>query len=251
VTSIDLGMPALATLLPVSVLAGIAMLLVFRRASDQAAVRRAKNQATAHLLEFRLFMDEPRLILRAQRDLALANLRFMKLMLRPVLVLAVPTALLLVELDAFYGHAPLPAAQPAIVTAHLQRDPTAVSVELTAPTGIAVEGPGVRIPAAREVSWRIRPLAAAAGSLKLLCGDRVLTKTVAAGAGVHYLSERRSSLAAFFWHPTEAPITAGEIDWIEVRYPAARILYLHWLVWFFAVSGITALLLRRKFRTAF
>ena len=42
-----------------------------------------------------------------------------------------------------------------------------------------------------------------------------------------------------------------EIDWIEVRYPTATILGLHWLIWFFAISAITALALRRKFRTAF
>jgi hypothetical protein len=251
VTLVDLGMAAFATLLPVSVLTGIAVLLVFRRASDPAAVRRAKNQATAHLLEFRLFMDEPRLILRAQRDLVVANLRFMKLMLRPVLVLLLPMALLLVEMDAFYGHVPLAAGQPAIVTAHLEGDPSAIPLELEAPSGIAVESPGVRIPAAREVSWRIRPWGAASGSLQLHSGDRVLTKTVASGRGVRYLSERRASLAGFIWHPTEPPITGSAIDWIEVRYPPAQIFHLHWLVWFFAVSGITALLLRRKLRAVF
>ena len=63
-STIDLGMPAFASLVPVSILAGIGILLVFRHASDQAAVRRAKSIAQAHLLEFRLFMDEPRLLLR-------------------------------------------------------------------------------------------------------------------------------------------------------------------------------------------
>src|SRR4029077_7273500 len=56
VTEIDLGMPALASLVPISILTGIGTLLVFRSASDQAAVRRAKSLVTAHLLEFRLFM---------------------------------------------------------------------------------------------------------------------------------------------------------------------------------------------------
>ncbi|HXI40945.1 MAG TPA: hypothetical protein VNH83_13260, partial [Bryobacteraceae bacterium] len=81
-------MPALASLVPISILAGIGMLLVFRHTSDQSAVRRAKSLVTAHLLEFRLFMDEPRMILKAQRDLIVANGRFLKMMLRPVLVLA-------------------------------------------------------------------------------------------------------------------------------------------------------------------
>jgi hypothetical protein len=36
-----------------------------------------------------------------------------------------------------------------------------------------------------------------------------------------------------------------------VRYPDAVVLRLHWLIWFFGVSGITALALRRRFRAAF
>jgi len=251
VTPIDLGVGALLTLVPISIFAGIGMLLAFRHTSDQAAVRRLKGLVTAHLLEFRLFMDEPRLILRAQRDLILANLRFIRLMLRPVLILTVPMALLLVEMDAFYGRAPLVPGEAAIVTTQSKTDPAGLPLVLKAPPGIAVETSGVRVPAEHQVSWRIRPLLAIAGSLELSSGGNTIRKTISAGSGIHYLSERRASLAGFFLHPTEWPITHGAIDWIEVRYPGASILGFHWLLWFFVISGITALLLRRKFRTAF
>jgi hypothetical protein len=248
---IDLGMTALATLIPISVLIGIGILLVFRRTSDQTAVRRAKSLVTAHLLEFRLFMDEPRLILRAQRDLILANLRFLKLMLWPVVVLALPMALLLAGMDAFYGRAPLVAGQPAIVTAQLHATAAGGLLLLRAPAEIAVETPGVRVPAEHQVSWRIRPLRAITSELELVQGDRVVRKSIAAGKGMRYLSERRASLAGLLLHPAEPPLRDREIEWIEVRYPGASILHLHWLIWFFIVSGVTALLLKRKFRTAF
>jgi hypothetical protein len=249
VTEIDLGMPALASLVPISILTGIGMLLVFRHTSDQAAVRRAKSLVTAHLLEFRLFMDEPWLILRAQRDLIVANARFLKLMLRPVVVLALPMALLLAAMEAFYGHAPLRVGEPAIVTAQLKQDDASLS--LNAPNGIAVETPPVRVPADRQVSWRIRPLRATNAELRLVGADHAVSKSISAGAGVHYLSERRGSLANLLLHPTERPLSDGIIEWIEVRYPTATILHLHWLIWFFAISAVTALALRRKFRTAF
>ena len=248
-TEIDLGMPALASLVPISILSGIGMLLVFRRTSDQAAVRRAKSLVTAHLLEFRLFMDEPRLILKAQRDLIVANARFLKLMLRPLLVLALPTALLLAAMEAFYGHAPLRVGDPAIVTVQVKHDDT--SLALKAPEGIAVETPPVRVAADRQVSWRIRPLRATNAALELVRPDRAISKSISAGSGMHYLSERRGSLANLLLRPTETPLWDSEVDWIEVRYPAATILRLHWLIWFFAISAITALALRRKFRTAF
>lgn len=248
-TEIDLGMPALASLIPISILTGIGILLVFRHTSDQSAIRRAKGVATAHLLEFRLFMEEPRLILRAERDLIVANARFLKLMLRPVLVLTLPTALLLAALEAFYGHAPLPVGEPAIVTAQLKQD--GAPLLLRAPAGIAVETPAVHVPAERQVSWRIRPLHSTTAELQIVRQDRAFSKSISAGSGVHYLSERRGSLASLLLRPTERPLSDAEIEWIEVRYPAAAILHLHWLIWFFAISALTALALRRKFRAAF
>jgi len=249
VTELDLGMPALASLVPISILSGIGMLLVFRRASDQVAVRRAKSLVTAHLLEFRLFMDEPRLILKAQRDLIVANARFMKLMLRPLVVLVLPMALLLAAMEAFYGHAPLRVGDPAIVTAQMNH--ADISLVLKAPDGIAVETPPVRVAADRQVSWRIRPLRPTNAELEVVCPDRAIAKSISAGSGIRYLSERRGSLANLLLRPTETPLSDSEIDWIEVRYPTASILGLHWLMWFFGISAVTALALRRKFHTAF
>lgn len=248
-SEIDLGMPAFASLVPISILAGMGMLLVFRHASDQAAVRRAKGIAQAHLLEFRLFMDEPRLILRAQRDLIVANARFLRLMLRPVVVLALPMGLLLAGLEAFYGHAPLRVGYPAIVTAQLKD--TAAILALKASPEIAVENPPVHVPAERQVSWRIRPLRAATSEVEVVRDGRAFRKSVSAGDGLHFLSERRGSLAGLFLRPTEPPLSDSEIAWIEVRYPDAVILHLHWLIWFFGTSAITALALRRRFRAAF
>ena len=248
-SAIDLGMPAFASLVPVSILAGIGILLVFRHASDQAAVRRAKSIAQAHLLEFRLFMDEPRLILRAQRDLIVANARFLKLMLRPVVVLALPMGLLLAVMEAFYGHAPLRVGQPTIVTAQV-RD-AATLLALKASPDVAIETPPVRVPADRQVSWRIKPLRATTTELEIVHDGRAFRKSVSAGAGVRFLSERRGSPASLFLRPTEPPLSGSEIEWIEVRYPDAVVLHLHWLIWFFGISGITALALRRRFRAAF
>jgi len=249
VTEIDLGMPTLASLVPISILTGIGMLLVFRHTSDQSAVRRAKSLVTAHLLEFRLFMDEPRMILKAQRDLIVANARFLKMMLRPVLVLALPMGLLLAAMEAFYGHAPLRVGEPAIVTAQVKHE--ALSLSLRAPDGILVETPPVHVPADRQVSWRIRPLRGTSAELELVHADRAIAKSISAGTGMRYVSERRGSLASLLLRPTEPPLSDSELDWIEVRYPAASILGLHWLIWFFAVSAVTALALRRKFRAAF
>jgi hypothetical protein len=249
VTATDLGIAALASLIPISILAGIGMLLVFRHASDPLAVRRAKGITQAHLLEFRLFMDEPLLILRAQRDLLVANLRFMKLMLRPLLWMLLPMGLLLAGLEALYGHAPLAVGEAAIITAQVNN--AAGPFELKAPPEVAVETPPVHVIAESQVSWRIRPLRAATIELQIAHDGRLVAKRISAGGGFHFLSERRGSLLNLPLYPTEWPLSDNEMEWIEIRYPEATILHLHWLIWFFALSAITALALRRRFHAVF
>jgi hypothetical protein len=249
VTAIDLGPVALATLIPISILSGIGILLVFRHTSDAVAVRRAKGIAQAHLLEFRLFMDDPVLVLRAQRDLIVANLHFMKLMLRPFLWMLIPMGLLLAVLEAFYGHAPLRVGDAAIISAQVTNADAPLTIE--APAELAVESPAVHVLAERQVSWRIRPLRPATTELQILRDGRAITKRISAGTGIHFLSERRGSLVSLLLYPTEPPLSGNEIEWIEIHYPPATILHLHWLIWFFAVSAITALTLRRRFGAAF
>ncbi len=110
------------TLLPVSLIYGLTAALVFRRFSDQALIRAAINRMIAHVMEFRLFLDSPALVLRAQRDLLRENLRLLRLVLLPSAILAIIFIILFPQLDAMYGHAPLQVGEPSVVTAQLIGD---------------------------------------------------------------------------------------------------------------------------------
>jgi len=56
-------------------------------------------------------------------------------------------------------------------------------------------------------------------------------------------------------HPAEARLPSGQVDWIEVAYPAATVhalgVDLHWLVWLTLFSMASALLLKRRLRVVF
>ena len=250
-TEVDLGMTALWSLLPLSILVGIAALFVFGRFSDQAAIRRAKSLVLAHLLEFRLFMDEPRLILRAQRDLIVANGRLLKHLIRPVLIILVPMVLLVAAMDSFYSRAPLPLRKPAIVTLQM-KDAALPAPSLIVPAGVVLETSAVRIVNERQISWRIRPTEPSTGALRFVREGNVLTKSIAAGSGIQYISQKRfGSFAHFLLQPTEWPFSDAGAEWVEVRYPGAVILHMHWLVWFFGISTLSALVLKRRFRVSF
>jgi len=237
------------SLTAIAAAAGAAMLWVFRRFSDQAAVALAKRRLWAYLYAFRLFGDEPSLIFRAQKQLLIWNGRYLALMLRPAAVMILPTLLLLTGLDAIYGHRPLAAGESTVVTAQFRSgsdvDGVAASLE---GHGIAVETPPVRIPEERQVCWRVRVTGAGDGSVVLRASGTVIRKTLQSGSGIRFIPERRVS-SPFTWlrYPGESLFADSPVSWIGIAYPPARIAVfsfeVHWLVWFLAVSLLVALAL--------
>jgi hypothetical protein len=110
-------------------------------------------------------------------------------MLRPVLISTIPMLLLLANLESFYGRSPLAPGQEAVVTMRLKAplDPNAAAPGLQASSEIDVETPGVREPAAGQVSWRIRGTRAGSGRLDLALADGVVSKSVEVGGGLRYM----------------------------------------------------------------
>jgi hypothetical protein len=236
-----------------SVLAGIAMLWLFARVSNQAAVTATKRRVYAHLLELRLFVDEPAMMWRAQGQLMTANLRYLGLMLVPALVIAVPMVVLLVRMEAYYGRAPLPVGSDAIVTLETLDavDPNSPAPRMEAPAGIAVETPAVRVARDRQISWRIRALGPVSGQLKFELPQGVVEKRIEAGGGFRFVPGRRThSVISALWYPDE-PRLASPVAWIDVEYPSAEIEFLglrwHWLVWFTIISMVAALAFKKRF----
>lgn len=252
------GRAPMASLLPLGVVLGVAMLWVVGRVSNQAAIADAKRRIQAHLYELRLFVDEPKLIWRAQAGLLKQNARYISLMLAPAVVLAAPFLVLFAYLDGFYGAQPLEPGRPAVVTVRME-GPLAADAQapvLEAPEGFVVESPAVRVPDRREISWRIRPVRAAAGEVRVRVAGESAAKSVRAGEGPAWLARRRvRSAADLLWYPAEARLDSRAIEFIEVDYPPATVewlgLRLHWAWWLLIVSMATAFLLRNKFKVTF
>jgi hypothetical protein len=247
------GLHPMITLIPVSILVGIGMLWVFARTSNPAAIKKVKARLQAHLYEMRLFTDEPVLIWKAQGGLLLANAKYIGLMLVPALVATIPMVLIFAQLECFYGNSPIPVGREAIVTAHLN---TPENASLKAPEGISVETPAVRATGGHEISWRVRALAPAKGDLELEFPSGKISKSIRAGSGPQYVSDRRvSSWLDLILHPGESRLSSGPVDWIEINYPSATVralgIDMHWLIWLLIISMITALVFKNRFRVTF
>ncbi|MCU1235943.1 MAG: hypothetical protein JWP63_3910 [Candidatus Solibacter sp.] len=245
--------PALG-LTVLSALVGVGMLWVFGKTSDQKRMKAVKNKVWAALFELRVYVDEPRVTWRAQKSLFTANLRYMALALKPALFMIVPMGLLLLHLEAFYGRTPLPVGHEVIVTMGMSPDWNSESPvpQLTAPPEVRVTSPAVRAIPAREVSWRIEPVSPVSGNLNFVVDGQSIAKRIEAGPRRRFVPGKSvSSTVQALWSPDEKQITSSKVQWIEIRYPEASLpifgVHWNWLVWFFVVSLVVALLLKKHF----
>jgi hypothetical protein len=216
-------MPPAVAAIPISLIliaavAGVAMMALFRLASRPAAIRRVKRSVQAHLLELRLFGDEPALIWKAQIGLLAANARYLAAMLLPIAVAAAPFTLAFPYLQRAYGEIPAPVGSETVVTAKLRRGIEADSMpRLIAPVGMRVESAAVRIPAAHEVVWRVRIVGPVADAPRL---------------------------------DGEGAVERVEMPGRAARYPLGPVA-LPWEAWFAMVSITAALLVKKRLGVVF
>ena len=245
------------TLALFSLVTGLLMLLVFRYTSDQERIRVTKNGIKAHLLELWLFQNHPGIMLSAQARLLRLNGRYLRLGLKPMIIMSVPLAFLVISLDGWFGYRPLRPGEDVILSVEVRDGATGLlgSVLLHGRNGVAVETPPLRIAQAKEVDWRIRAGAPGIHTVSLESRDRRLEKQVVVGQGLARVSPSR--LRPDFWqallYPGEPPIPEyAQIERIDVGYPARLIRIfrweVHWLVVFFAFSMGFALLFKRLLR---
>lgn len=263
------GLHPLVGLTVVSLVTGIAMLLVFKATSDQDGIAAVKRKIHACLFEIRLFNDDLRAILRAQGELLRHNLAYLRFSLVPLAWMIVPFVLLIAQLQFHYGYEPASPGRPVLVDAVLAEGweqalpPEAVeefdgflrpAVELAAPDGVRVETPGVWAPDVREVTWRIAGERPGDYELAVAVAGERYTKSlrVADEPGVRLLSPVRTD--GGFWeqvlYPAEPPLPDGPVESITVAYPGAEVWFLgwttHWLVVFFILSIVFAFALRNR-----
>src|SRR5579863_1794459 len=241
-----------------SVVAGVAMLLLFRAVSRPDAIRTARRRMQARLLELRLFGDEPALVWRAQVGLLTANLRYLRAMIVPIAVVSIPFVLAFPYLEALYGRAPLPVGSSTVLTLRM-RDPfgaTLPSPRITAPPGLRVETPAVRVPDAREISWELRAEGPVSQPVRIDLGSVAMSKMVKAGSRGGYLAQTAStSPMAWILDPGEHLTGAPAVDSIHVEYRGLRLSVwsweLPWEAWFVAISMVAALVGKSYWRVAF
>ena len=150
--------------LAISIVIGFLMVIVFRYASDQKAIGRAKDRLKAHLLAVRLFQDQLPVVMRAYGKILRGTGSYLRLAFTPFLIAILPITFMIVQLDRYFGWMPLQPAQTFLVAARIE-DPGAFNqASLQLPPELSSSAPAVHVPKEKEVVWRV--VAGRAGKLR-------------------------------------------------------------------------------------
>jgi hypothetical protein len=254
------GVPAIGVLV-LSLLIGVVMLLLFKWSTNQDRLVAARRVLTGRVYEMGLFQDHLGVLMRIQKDLLVANLRYLRWSLPALVVIIVPMVLILAQLDARYGHRPLRPGETTLVTAKVDAAEAGVleTIALTATDGVTVEAGPVRDRSLGTATWRIRIDAAGEHNVAVVLPDGTEAgKRVPAGEGTPRLAgtRERESLARTFLNPAEAPLPGDmPLRAIAVELPPRDLDYLgvrtNWLVALCVFSILFGLAVKDLFRVRF
>ena len=234
------------SLVTISCLAGLLLVWVFGKVSNQEAIRRTRDRLSGELLGLRLFKDDLRVFFGIQFQVLVWTFRYLRHSLVPMLILMVPTILILIQLNYRYGLRPLRVGEQAVVKVRL-RDATVLAqgteLTLTAPANLKIETDGVRIPELKEICWRVRGVSPGRFDLTVSGGQEKVTKQAAVGGRFEGVSSVRTGEGwlTSLLYPGESPLPSqSAFASIEILYPKLDIIMLgkhvSWLILFLVVS---------------
>lgn len=235
---------------------GILMLVAFKYTSNQKAIKRVRDDMKAQLLALKLYKDNVRVTLQAQKRLLIDAGRLLMHSLMPMLVMAVPITLIMTQLALWYQARPLRVGEETLVRLQLASHAAGKLSEVTLVPNSAAEvliGP-VHVPSQNEVYWQLKALQPGYQQLTFQVADQVVTKELAIGDGFMRVSQMRPGyeLVKEIEHPWEPPFPPNSpVRAIELEFPE-RDSYTSgtdwWLAYWFGGSMIVGFCCRGLFK---
>ena len=143
------GMAPIVGLTVISLVVSVAMLLGFRKVSDQDALDAVKRRIYGGVYEIRLYKDDLLTIFSAQLGILRETMTYFRLSMVPMLWMMVPIVIVVIQLQFQYGYASLEPGQTALVQVELTEEGAehidatdGAGISLEAPDGVRVETPG-------------------------------------------------------------------------------------------------------------
>jgi uncharacterized membrane protein (DUF106 family) len=250
------GADPLYGLLIIAVLAGVVMVTIFSKVSNQEKMGKVKNLIKAHFLELRIYKNDIYETLSAQKKILGYNLSYMKLAFIPATIMFIPVLFILIQMNLRFGYRPLSPGEEVLVRLTLQGEDT-MQVRLNLPHGVKFAVPPLRIPHLKEVNWRV--VADDSGEFNLefvLREKRAIHRLVVSDIlGRLYPTSTHPNFEEVFLSPGNTEYLAADspIRTVEINYPHRNlglglVSLPDWLPIFFATSIFAGLILKKAFK---
>lgn len=245
------GLKALWGLLAVSIVAGIILVYIYGKISNQAALKRVKKRITAGIYESVLFRHDLPTSLRAQGGMLVGGVRYFALAVPPLIVLLIPSLVILAQLNLRYGARALQPGEHAVVTVNLANEDALFSTELSAKDATVQVTPPLRDLDNQSVSWRVdasKAQATSPATLALQVNGVVVTEPFFTGQQPSILptAKHTSPWWQLLYPGASLPQELrSQVRSITVTYPEQELsvagITVHWLLLFVVVSIVAGL----------
>jgi hypothetical protein len=230
----------LLALVTLSVVTGVIAAFVFKWVSNPAAIRVAKDLIKARILEMRIYQDDPALILKGFGGTLKSNFVYLRVLLKPIVVLMIPLLVVWMQMDERFSRRPLDEGAQTLLSVQLKDglDPFGTDVTLGTNGGVIADSRPVRIADTREIGWRLRVESPGTADVTLSVGDEAYTFPIVAEPSYRMIGHQKnaSSWIEPLLHPALPAIPSGSpFSRVELTYPSASYPLLFWDVPWWAI----------------
>jgi hypothetical protein len=236
----------------IGALTGVLMLVAYKYTSNQAAIKRVRDEIKANLFSLKLFKDNMRVVFRAQGSIFKNALMLLLLSLVPMLVMIVPVVLIMTQLSLWYQQRPVRVGEPVIVKVYFNGEPDSPlpSVDLTPVEGLQVDTV-MQAAGGRFATWKLLPEKADYYTLAFNVDGNTVEKQLAVGDGYMRASMLRPAMkfGDVVLYPGETPFGPDSpVESILIEYQDRDSWTSGtdmWVIYWFASSMVAAFALHK------
>lgn len=217
---------------------GVFALVLFKHLSWQKGIKAAKDKVKAHLIEIRIYKDDPLIVARATGRVLGRNLQYLALNMVPFVPLAIPFAFVLAQFVVRNAFAPVPltadvgrvmAGQGTTLQIELTRESATRVKDLVVryPDGVTPISPLVRVQSEGRAFQEFVATKPGEYALEFALGSGAReTKWIAAGdVPVRHMQPERGKgfLAALLWPAEDTLSSDSPFERVHFDYPDSNL----------------------------
>ncbi len=246
------------TIIWLSLISAAMFMLIFKKFSDQKAIKLEKGRILGYLLQIRLYKDRLPLILSSIFNILKHNLFYIRHTVVPLIIIIIPLLIITVQVNQRCGYLPLQTDNEFIVSASVADAGVLDSIRCRPSPGIEVVTPVLRIPDQKKAFWRAR-IRNNAGPAEMIglhaSGQELGNKKIAVDLPMNRFSPktiRANSIDALFYN-AEGFLPAGSVlKQIRIQYRRAGYSFFGLttdsLVLYFILTLVFALMIKPFFK---